>query len=512
MATTKRVPSKVQAAQIGRASDLYINREDSQTRWNDVITQAGELPSLRSLHLSRQFFQQTPSSRLVVKAPNLEHLCVDCYATVSAPALRSIKFTNIPPNFPQLLKATLNSCSELEDVDIVAPECNSVMTWKGTYACLPDSKIQSLNLTFCGWNAFPRLSAIVLPHLARLTTNVPARIISSVLTDLSVEGEIQDVLVMLRGMLALETLHIGSRTFTKALREVTHLIVLPRCHTIHYRGLLDACLVKLLENVTVPRLSYLQLHSDMDALRNGGSYGAAIEGHGPSPGVGFEAHVRDLGKISSSLQTIASAPAHLSITCKRDSPASFTEFQFAVQDAFAKAQAKPGLCVSATTVEGAHDQPRSVFSHMLQLCAWGSIATVELSLLPPTPAAEGYLCTDPLHAEDEGNRALLAQNLMRMTGVQSLTVNLAKATSDQGLALLRSLSGLQGAWPRLERVCIRRPHEECTSLVHDSNSRSQWLDELHILVRRRQVVCFADNGETVEVTLQCQLFGKGIKS
>ena len=88
MTTARRVSKSLQAQAFKKVSHAYILSDDGKEAWNDIMTNCGELEELLHLHLDRRW---PPRGSLVLSAPNLTRLALDCPATIQTTMLRELK-------------------------------------------------------------------------------------------------------------------------------------------------------------------------------------------------------------------------------------------------------------------------------------------------------------------------------------------------------------------------------------------------------------------------------------
>ncbi|KZV67061.1 hypothetical protein PENSPDRAFT_667357 [Peniophora sp. CONT] len=523
ISTGNYVPLKLQADAISRAEQAYLTRHDTGTKWNSVLSNAGSLPLLTTLQLSRRLAVGHDDNALRLDAPNLRELSIDCDGHVMAPALRSLKITNVNSALA-LLSRVFQTCPHITDLYIDAPSCNNKQLWQDIYSTIAPENIEYLTVSFMGWTSAPPLPAKIMPKLRTLRTSVPTPTLSPMIERLDVNQNIIDVLQMLRGMPTLKTLTLGAQTYCAGELQLESPVTLPLCTRIDFLQGLYLHAFDILDVLHVPRVTALNLHYFMRTGReqDSGSQNPQKSDKTSSQAPSSEhisnlsalRSIRGLHKLSSTirekLRAFLCGPVELFITTIAISSPPAVGVVYSARDKLVKNSGESGVRLTAYWNELKWqlrgEQPLLIpLAHVLSTFAWPSVTRVTLThstggcggipLVHPDPFATIDTSASVISLDSDN----LREDLRLMSSVYTLTISVSRSTESTGIALMRTLASSPTLWPCLTHVVITtNTLGGCVSL-----SRGTWWRDV------REFACSRAAGAFYQRTAGLQLVIEG---
>ncbi|VDB99250.1 unnamed protein product [Peniophora sp. CBMAI 1063] len=513
VSTAYSVPTSAQVATLQRIGRMFIARDRAPMSWNDALTLAGCLPTLQILHLTRGSTFHLTASPLNLDAPNLRSLSLDCAGSLHAPLLHALKFTNVWKGFPSYLKDVIALCPTVRELVIDVPGCTEERMWDEIHVVLAGTPLTSIIIQLAGWARFASPPPVVVPDLRRLICNVPSPMTSCALEDFMVDGEISDILLMLRGMLSLLSLVVGLHVYGESDVAIQPTIPLLRCNKVVFSCNMGDHVVDILSKLNVPRILYVQLYLHLDTLSiYSPLLGPTVEvprtPNGDVPDCADQTidrrsmrkDTKQLQRLGPILQRMTDGRTSLHIHAKSDSW-GMTTVDFRVRDNFIVKHDGQGLRITVTSHPPAcHDKHRHFnlipFAHVLSAFAWPSVTTVQLSSSNPgVPMVFSGGRMDPLATTFAEDGDLLQMNLYAMANVERLVVDITQESEKYGVGLFRALYHDEDrwVWPRLEHV----------ELVAGTSTPRQgvWVEEISALLKHRNKVMVGNSRPNLTVVL-----------
>ncbi|VDB87220.1 unnamed protein product [Peniophora sp. CBMAI 1063] len=490
--TSSGISPKHQAYELRRTSAAYITRDDPELPWNKLLTVIGALPALRELELKRPHFNMAHYGELQLNAPNLRHLVVDSDATLLTPLLRSLEITRFTRDTTAMLRSVIQASPSLDTLsisDIVSPD---TPLWPSTLDVISRSQIATLFVQLHNWDRMDLPPAVHFPTLRRLTTNVPTPVLSSTLEYLDTEVPIDQVEVMLSGVVAVETLKM-SLTWQLPDSHEPHLFtILPRCRTMilnNGRSVVDA-LADFVTRIQAPQLEHFTVHFHPSVSKN-----AISQANGVPPCLSRnimrssmrKAH-RQLTHLSSFFEAHMQGTVDLNVhTQHYDDNACIT---YRISDHLIRARSKPGIELhtifpsARCQVNHRHADLASI-AYSLTAFAWPSVNKVSIASSPSLTRSRRAPHIDPdiFYATHKEDRVLLRRNLELMCGVRTLEFDITETVYRNGSALLLLLAEDTTVciWPHLEQVRIRGVRQRADG----SSVLGEWWKQIKTLLARR---------------------------
>ncbi|VDB87215.1 unnamed protein product [Peniophora sp. CBMAI 1063] len=479
---------------MGRVGCAFITKDDNETRWNDILSRAGSLPALSTLHLYRRLSVSFNPTPLHLDAPNLRILFIDCEGHINAPLLRTVQFLSLSKTFPISFRSILASCNNLTEISFVARDFSNYGIWKEIYAMLNNKPITSLTVAFVAWNTFTAPSPITLPALTSLMTNVPTPVRCAKVVELAVETELQETLDMLRALPSVRGLLIGSHIYSStaagasAVRD-SPVIILPHLVGIEYRASADLHLCALLSALRMPRLSNLEMHLDVDLFQERHA-APALENASSNPRAWLDRLRHSMSSLAVHLKALTTGPVKLLIHMN-DHPELGPSVDFCARDSAIADGEYNGLSFSATARHSASfTSPSpgdfSPFVHILPAFSWSTVTVLEMSSEvhwdANTHSSQIYSdLFSPQHASDFRS---LTESLDAMAAVTTLVVHIGLHMGVTGIPVLK-MERMEGPelWPELT---------ELTLVYGDDNAHAftrEWWKDVNTFLGRRRNKC-----------------------
>lgn len=499
LSTVNRVPLRLQANVIPRTEEAYITRDDGTVSWSSVLTRAGELFNLSTLHLSRHLGIHIHEPMITIRAPNLRILTIDCNATIFAPALVSIKITH-SSNIPQFFRAVLDGCPNLVDFHFVRKTCSNSSLWVQAFEELHKSSIQNLTITLAraAWIS-PRHQAI--PTVRSICTNVPCPIASPALEYLNADLCVDDVLYMLRRMQSLRTVIVRGGSQKRA-SDVLPYVILPLCERIVWLPRVGHSLVVFVNHAYFPHVTDFDLHFDVATMSDWTAVWEPAHGRyflsddQSSSGCRVKVSrtqlredVSCLQDLSVRLREMTSGPVSLFLSTRYCAELETVDFTFRAEDTLSRNSSKPGISITATkkrvTCDIDHTHSDSIpVAHTLCAFAWPTVDKICLSSMTEINTGSPFM--DAFSTPQPEDEELLIANLRLLSGVRHLSIEVCSSVEENGLSLLRTLARPTCArvWPKLSTIQIEaRKDGSCVSLL-----RGTWWREISNAIEARSIL------------------------
>ncbi|VDB87217.1 unnamed protein product [Peniophora sp. CBMAI 1063] len=510
LSTRSGLPIATLEAHIGRALEVYLDNTGDGGDLGSVWASGEPLPQLRILHLACHDLDSPPT----IVAPNLEELKINRSALVRAPSLRQLELRKLHRDMLPLLASTVAEGSQLHELVISGEEEVEYPTWRACLDTIAGCHISTFVATIGFLGSIRPIPDVVLPSLTTLCLRVPAIIHSSRLEIVDACLSVPQLRILLSSIPSVRVLKLSSQKRAQRRTGTPERINLPRCEsiTIADRHFVDDALTQLLESIYAPLLRDMQLRTRPYIINRVRPNNYQSEDRAPPCLVHDMATVTKricaarFTSLSPAIEALTHGPVDLIVDtdCSTGSSAAIT---FTARDNYIRTSRYSGLRIlnimdgTYCGVRHQHTQLISVV-YMLNMFAWPAVSCITVN--SPTPLletdGEELLYPDPFVTVSNEEKTSLRHNLLRMTGVCTLNMQLTKVNDQSGVALIRALSEPPDAviWPKLRHIHIIL----LESSKGGPDCMGRWWDDFMVFVLRRKAACSPNLPLPIQVTIE----------